>query len=181
MTMKPILSKPGNGVRFFLPAIVLLIPVLLSMGCQAGKPAYQGRVVAEENRIDLPADAAQEGNWRTRDVTVAYAAQRREEALALSGDVTFANHLLNGYVDIRFTLRINFFDGEGVVIGGSAIPLPRYSIYRPVLTFSKQVPLPAGARGFTFSYNGKAYDQGKHSGVGPRRERGFVWNFWKGP
>ena len=161
-------------------AILGLVVALLG-ACKTFPLDFQGRRVAEEHRILLGEGQGAAGDWQTRDLKINYKAFLQQGSLTISGELIFADHLVNGYRNIFLTMGIDFMDGDQRIIARRPFPLVRYSIYRRELAFSQRFAWPEGAVGFTFDYTGRAWEGGRLGGGQNDEAGGMDWTFWHTP
>ncbi|MGB5986206.1 MAG: hypothetical protein WBG37_12950, partial [Desulfobacterales bacterium] len=104
-----------------------------------------------------------------------------EKVVQISGELHFADHLTNGFSNISLSMGINFMDAEHRIMAHYSFPLARYSIYRRELPFNHRFVWPVGAVGFTFNYDGHAWESGRMGSRQSDDGGGTDWTFWNTP
>lgn len=100
---------------------VLLVLMWLCVLCLSGcanfiKPEI-GAIARQEARIDLAEGGVQDAAWTTRDLELTYSYVESGNIFNLSGILVFDRSLTDTFrVVKRFSLKMNFLDGEGRVL-----------------------------------------------------------------
>lgn len=151
------------------------------VSCVHSATTYEGKMVDAANRIKIAKEGQQKSVWKTEDLTLDYEYSRESDSLALSGIVTFNQHLVNNFSAlIDFISRVHFTDAEGRIIGGEQLVTAGYRQDIEKISFQKEFTLPQGTDAMVFSYQGSAEKRSSDS-IRLRRRGSTVWNFWKNP
>ena len=156
----------------FLRMGVILLLLLPLTACQSKRVTAEGRTVAPERRISLPAEGSASGSWQGKnDLTVNYTVTRTQDTLQISGDIVLDRRHSRKKLN-TFTCSLVLIDANGAVltVSGIATAGGRNEVER--VAFSHEQQLPPPARFFAFSYSGQT------SGVG---DQGSPKQFWSVP
>ena len=162
----------------------LSLLTILLVACAGKTFTYNGRWVAQEDRISLQAGGPHKGNWQTRDVAIEYAYQHETQNLKISGGVTLGDHLTTGFNSLDFlTLDLFALDADGIILNSELMRTFGYRRSMDFLgkmTFDRQIDLPDGTAAIAFGYRGRATQGG--GGIRGIREGDRIdWDFWKIP
>lgn len=136
---------------------------------------YKGHEVAEEDRLPIHDGGPNHGFWQTNDLSVNYVYHKTANDIQLSGEISFAVHLMNSFSSLdSFHLRIYFLDGDGRIIEGKGIFYSGYKVSIENMEFNRRLSLPADTTAMVFSYTGTASDQSGDEGK-------LNYEFWKSP
>lgn len=173
--MKPIFKKNHRIQWLFF---IVVVSVLLSCTSYL---TYEGREVAEEDRIEIKEGGPNKGAMQTYDLTLDYVYEQKKDGFTLSGKISWSKHIENNFRMLEhFYLSVYFVDSFGKIIKGKGIIHSGHNMEVENMSFEKHVTLPSGAVAMVFSYSGKASE---HSTVGERNVQGgrTDWEFWKSP
>ena len=174
--------KEKTMITFKLFGLSLL--TILLVACAGKTFTYNGRWVAQDDRISLQAGGPHKGNWQTRDLVIEYNYEKETQALHISGGITLGDHLTTGFNSLDYlTLDIFALDGDGIILNSELIRTFGYR--QPMnfigkMTFDRQIDLPDGTSAIAFGYRGRASQGG--GGIRRTREGDRIdWDFWKIP
>jgi len=150
--------------------------VAAGISCQSIRFNYNGMPVPEKNRISLKDAGTHQGIWQTHDLTVHYSYHRNGGRFDISGRIDFSDALKHFSSMGHFDLWIHFVDAENRIVDTRSLSplLPFQRI--EAISFEKHLNLPPDAKGFVFSYSGRAFD-----GTENNEDGGADWDFWKRP
>lgn len=151
--------------------IGMILTILLPLtACQSKLFTAEGKPVAAEKRMALPAEGSESGSWQGKtDLTVNYTVTRAQDTVQISGDIVFKKRhkKLN-----TFQSSLVLVDANGAVltVTGMATAGGRDVVER--VSFNIEQPLPPTARFFAFSYTGETSGRG---------DNGSPKQFWSVP
>ncbi|GAB6193269.1 hypothetical protein [Desulfocastanea catecholica] len=138
-------------------SVVLCLGMLFLSGCANFLHPEMGAIARPEARISLAENGVQEALWQTKDLLMSYSIAQSDTAFSLSGQLVFDRSLTDSFPMIkRFTLKMNFLDGEGGVIETVDIT-PLFSSFGQTpdeLTIRFSGVRPAAAAAIAFNYYG---------------------------
>lgn len=167
-----------SQLRIF-PAILLVAAALLlaaGVSCQSVLLNYHGIEVPEKNRVLFKSDRMEPGVWAVEHLTVQYHYYRKGPRFDITGKIDFADALIRFGTMDHFDIWIHFVDSENRIIAthNLFVFLTFYEIR--TTRFERRFELPPEARGFVFSYSGRAVDNSDSDEGG-----GASWDFWRRP
>jgi hypothetical protein len=159
-----------------LRAAAAVILIAAGISCQSIRLSYDGLQVPAENRILLKDAGTHQDIWQADDLTINYTYQRSGASFDISGWIDFSDALKNFNSMDHFDLWIHFVDAENRIIDTRSL-FPHLPFHRiEAIPFERRLDLPPNARGFVFSYSGRAVDGAEGDDGG-----GADWDFWKRP
>ncbi|MCP4343846.1 MAG: hypothetical protein GY799_34470 [Desulfobulbaceae bacterium] len=138
--------------------VLVCCSVLFLAGCANFLKPEVGAIARQDARIDLVEGGVQDAVWDTKDLELTYSYSEVENTFSLFGGLVFDRSLTDSFNLKRFTLKINFLDGEGRVLETVDIsPLIRsfYEISGEKFSIRKKLVRPVGASSIAFNYFGK--------------------------
>jgi hypothetical protein len=162
----------------------LSVLTILLVACTGKTFTYNGRWVAQDDRISLQAGGPHKGSWQTRDLAIEYNYEKETQALHISGAVTLGDHLTTGFSSLDYlTLDIFALDADGIILNSELMRTFGYRrsmAFIGEMTFDRQIDLPDGTSAIAFGYRGRASQGG--GGIRRTREGDRIdWDFWKIP
>lgn len=164
--------------RIFPTVLLVAAALLIAVGvsCQSVVLNYHGLEVPEKNRVLLRDDQIEPGTWAADHLTVQYHYYRKGTRFDITGKIDFVDALIHFGIMDHFDIWIHFVDSENRIIATHNL-LVFLTFYEIKTThFDRQLELPPEARGFLFSYSGRAIDN-SHGDEGG----GSSWDFWRRP
>ena len=172
-----------NGKKYLKISIlgIVLVGFLFGMiACQHSIFTYNGRLVKPANRIPLKEGGPHKSEWKEEDLTLNYNYQKQGDALEISGEVTFADHLVYNFRDFNdFFLTVYFTDMGGKINGEQTLTSAGVGQQIEKMSFNRRLTLPPGSEGMVFGYRGHAVDRSSGGAFG--FEGSVDWEFWKTP
>lgn len=151
------------GALFFL--------VFLS-GCSGNFLGYQGKLVAEENRVPLQPGGPHSGVWDTNDLILQYRYARQGGNLNLAGNIQLVGGAANFQIVKRFSLSVYFVDGNGRILEQALLFGAGGGRQVRLWSFDKAVQPPPATRSMAFGYSGVVRGTGWDAAT---------WSFWETP
>ena len=144
-------------VAKFLLVLVCCSTLFLA-GCANFLKPEIGAVARQEARVGLVEGGVQDAAWDTKDLELTYSYSEVDNTFSLFGELIFDRSLTDSFNLKRFTLKINFLDGEGRVLETVDIsPLIRsyYNVSNEKFSIRKKIVRPVGASSIAFNYYGE--------------------------
>ena len=140
-----------------------MIAAFTIAGCSGRLFSYKGDKVTQKNFMLLLKDGNQQGVWKTSELAITYQYQMTPETLKIAGTTELLGGFAIGFTWIKhLAVYLLFLDDQGIVIENALV----YSagIHRPIdtipMVFEKTIPIPEGARKFSFAYEGELTEAG---------------------
>lgn len=132
-------------------------------GCGKLLINYDGAKIRNGYEIHIVEGSKTVGHYTTRDLTVDYQYELKDDTLHIAGKVRFADYLLREYGLRYFNLSLLFADAENNIIENRSLTS---SGYGGPITFDRTLKLPGQARAmvFGFTYTGQAVGGGESGG-----------------
>jgi hypothetical protein len=144
-------------VKFLL--VLMCCSVMFLAGCANYLEPELGAIARQEARITLVEGGAQGAVWGTKDLDFTYSYSEVEGTINLSGELVFDRSLTDSFnATKRFTLNMNFLDGEGRVLETVDITPLIGSFYNnsdEKFSIRKKLVRPVGASSIAFNYYGE--------------------------
>jgi hypothetical protein len=145
-------------VAKFLVVLVCCSVVFLA-GCANFLNPELGAIARQEARIVLVEGGVQDAAWGTKDLELTYSYSESANTFSLSGKLVFDRSLTDSFnATKRFTLNMNFLDGEGRVLETVDITPLIGSFYNnsdEKFSIRKKLVRPVGASSIAFNYYGE--------------------------
>lgn len=153
------------------------ILINLFLACSGVNPLSPGAWVEEKNRIPVLAAGPQEGNWKTRDLTIEYELLQDDNTIKISGVVNFEGHHTRSFSTLEYlSIYIHALGPNGIVRKTKAVKTFGYR--RPFdllgkLSFDGDFEMSGDSDiiAVAFSYSGTVESGGGETS----------WDFWKVP
>lgn len=154
----------GLGIAFFLS--------LVATGCVETSTMFHGNSPSPAmNVVSLQNDGSQSGALDTFEISINYKYLQSGEVLDISGQVVLSEHFQLNYISIiRLEVYLFFLDEDSRVLKTAQIVRSMTGSVDEVMTFSQQYTVPAGAKSFSFGYDGTT-----------REVRGDIFSFYELP
>jgi hypothetical protein len=140
----------------FVSSIIIAALFILSSQIVAVNAAAKSVSPVDRLSIEQPRYS---GEWKTSDLKVEYSYSKDQGQMDLSGNIRFANYLINGYSNLHnFHLGAIFLDENGKVLQEIGLATGRGPL--DAISFHHKVNLPSNAAFMAFSYQGDATSGG---------------------
>jgi hypothetical protein len=147
-----------------------------------GATRNAGDPTRPESRVMLESGGTHQGHWQTLDIAINFEYQQAMDRFDMAGAVELQKRIINFPTLDYLRIRVHFLDAEGVILtthqlwsAGSGANV-FYGLVN--FNFTRQYPLPPGAKMIAFSYRGRASDGGYSRMRGGDRT---AWDFWWTP
>ncbi len=138
-------------------SVCMLFGVLFLSGCANYLKPEIGAIARKDARIELDKKGVQDGLWTTNDLSLTYSYSQSGNTFDFSGVLSLDRSLTDSFPVVkRFSLKMNFLDGEGRVLDTVDItPMFSYSgVVSDHLKIQSISSFPAGTSFLAFNYFG---------------------------
>jgi hypothetical protein len=140
--------QPGTKLFF---GFMLLIFGMLSAACSSKMFTAEGKLVAEERRLDLKEGGPYPRDWKGKNrLTIKYEYIRKQDNLQIMGDIVFNRE--KNLNDFRCSIVLIDAAGKVILVEGLVVAGGRQKTIE--IPFKKEMQLPPGAHSMAFSYSG---------------------------
>jgi hypothetical protein len=157
--------KPGT--KLFL-GFMLVIFVMLAAACSSQMFTAEGKLVAEDRRLDLKEGGPFPRDWQGKHLKIKYEYVRKQDDFQIMGDIVFKKE--RKLANFRCSIVLIDAAGKVLLVEGLVVAGGRQKTME--IPFKKEMQLPLGAQSMAFSYSGAS------GGTG---QSGSPSSFWSSP